>query len=175
MTYTLIVSASEAFSAYSQYGYLVRYQVIFSNFINCIEYCLQIHNLKLNVYISTHRKFISHEIMMAYFQQGPLIKIKYFQEEVLKFFVVLWRYMVFQFLIRSACLFEQIYPVLTNVQRGPRSNFWDHSQLFRPNGGVIEPNRTIFWAKCCIFRPIYYIFIDDILFQQCFHSINKRY
>ena len=71
MTYTLIVSASEAFSAYSQYGSLVKNWVIFSNFVNCIEHFLQIHHLKLNAYCSTHRRFISYEIMIAYFQQGP--------------------------------------------------------------------------------------------------------
>ena len=71
-----------------------------------------------------------------------MIKTKQFQKEVLKFFVVLWRYTVFQFFIRSACLFEQIYPVLTNVERGSRSSFRDLSQLFRTNGvGVIGPNR----------------------------------
>ena len=83
------------------------------------------------------------------FSVGSLIKTKQFQEEVLKFFVVLWRYMVFQFPIRSACLFEQIYPVLTNVYRRPRSNFWDHSQLFRTNGvGVIEPNLLMILYFC---------------------------
>ena len=99
------------------------------------------------------------------FSVGSLIKTKQFQEEVLKFFVVLWRYMVFQFPIRSECLFEQIYPVLTNIYRRLRSNFWDHSQLFRTNGvGVIEPNRPIFWAKYCIFRPMFYIFFMIIYF-----------
>ena len=34
----LIVSASEAFSTYLQYGSLVKFLVIFSVFVNCIKY-----------------------------------------------------------------------------------------------------------------------------------------
>ena len=31
------------------------------------------------------------------------------------------------------------------VERGPRSNFWDHSALFRSTGfAVIDPNRPFF-------------------------------
>ena len=82
---------------------------------------------------------------------GPLSKTKQFQKEVLKFFVSLWRYMVFQFSIKLACLFDQIYPVLANVERGSRSRFWDHSQLFRTNGVcIIEPNRPIFFKMLYI-------------------------
>ena len=33
----------------------------------------------------------------------------------------------------------------STVERGPRSNFWDHSALFRSTGfAVIDPNRPIF-------------------------------
>ena len=59
-----------------------------------------------------------------------LIKTKLFQNEVLKVFVVLWRYMVFQISLHFACFFESISgdngPVsfdLTNVERGLWSNF----------------------------------------------------
>ena len=55
---------------------------------------------------------------------------KQFQNEVLKFFFVLWRYMVFRISMRFAGLFGSIsgrnVPVtfdLSNVERGPRSNF----------------------------------------------------
>ena len=37
------------------------------------------------------------------------------------------------------------------VERGPRSNFWDHSALFRSTGfGVMDPNRPFFRENCCI-------------------------
>ena len=37
------------------------------------------------------------------------------------------------------------------VERGPRSNFWDHSALFRSTGfAVIDPNMPILREHCCI-------------------------
>ena len=51
---------------------------------------------------------------------------------------------------------------LSNVERGPRSNFWDHSQHFRTNGfHVIAPNMANFWVKCC--------FRDEIFTLSCPH------
>ena len=57
-------------------------------------------------------------------------KKKQFQNEVLKFFFVLWRYMVFRISMSFARLFLTIcgpnavfHFDLTNVERGPRSNF----------------------------------------------------
>ena len=56
---------------------------------------------------------------------------------------------------------------LSNVERGPRSNFWDHSQHFRTNGfRVIAPNRANFRVKCC--------FRDDIFTLTCPHLKTKR-
>ena len=56
------------------------------------------------------------------------------------------------------------------VERGPRSNFWDHSALFRSTGfGVIDPNRLIFREKCCL----YYIGAKSF-FWQCCHLNTKR-
>ena len=62
------------------------------------------------------------------------------------------------FLLGRHVFLSKIYPVLTNVERGLRSNFWDHSQLFQTIGiGAIEENGPTFWVKCCILRPMYYI------------------
>ena len=98
-----------------------------------------------------------HKIMQRFRQPFSyrIINKKQFQNEVLKFFFVLWRYMILQISMSFAQLFWSIYapnePVrfdLTNVERGPRSNFWDHSQHFRTNGfRVIAPNRANFRVK----------------------------
>ena len=71
--------------------------------------------------------------------------------------------MVFQFFLLGQHVFlSKIYPVLTNVERGLRSNFWDHSQLFQTIGiGVIEEDAPTFWVKSCILRPMYYIITLD--------------
>ena len=80
------------------------------------------------------------------------IKTKQFQNKVLKFFVVHWRNHVFQFSLRTKRLFGAIFLdngpvrfVLTNVERGPRSNFSDNLELSPTTGfGVIGQNRPIF-------------------------------
>ena len=99
-----------------------------------------------------------------------LIRTKQFQKEVLKFclcFGDIW----FSNFPLGRHVFEQIYPVLTNVERGSRSSFWDHSQLFRTNRvGVIEPNRPTFFVKWCIFRHMYYIL--GMIFYFCNSSIQ---
>ena len=91
-----------------------------------------------------------------------------------KFFVVLGRYMVFRISMSFAQLFlynsdcnEPVTFDLSNVERGPRSNFWDHSQHFRTNGFcVIAPNRANFRVKCC--------FRDDIFTLSCSHLKTKK-
>ena len=41
---------------------------------------------------------------------------------------------------------------ISDVKRGPRSNFWDHSELFQSTGfDVINPNRPIFRENCCLY------------------------
>ena len=90
-------------------------------------------------------------------------KKKQFQNKVLKFFFVLGRYMVFRISMRFARLFESISGRngpdkfdLSNVERGPRSNFWDHSQHFRTNGfRVIAPNMANFRVKCCFWGDLF--------------------
>ena len=92
---------------------------------------------------------------------------------------MLGRYKVFRISMSFAGLFDSIYgrnePVtfdFFNVERGPRSNFWDHSKHFWTNGfRVIAPNRANFrvkWlnranflVKCC--------FRDDIFTLSCPH------
>ena len=54
------------------------------------------------------------------------------------------------------------------VERGPRSNFWDHSALFRSTGFcVIHPNRPIFRENCCI------CYILGMIFWLCNPPIQK--
>ena len=73
----------------------------------------------------------------------------------IKFFIVLWKYMVLWISLHFACLFYTILDtdgilwfIFTNVERGPRSNFWDHLQHFQTNGfRAIEPNKPIFRVK----------------------------
>ena len=41
---------------------------------------------------------------------------------------------------------------ISAVERGPRSNFWDHSDLFHSTGfGLIDPNRPIIRGNCCLY------------------------
>jgi len=111
---------------------------------------------------------------------GFLSKQSNFRTKFLNSYVVLWRYMVFRISMRFTRLFLTISGGngpdrfdLTNVERGPRSNFWDHSQHFQTNGfGVIDPNRPILkeillilyiWGKSFFFANAAIWILQEIL------------
>ena len=118
-----------------------------------------------------------------------IIKTKQFQNEVLKFFVVHWRNQVFQFSLRlkrlSVFFFLDNDPVrfvLTNVERGPRSNFSDNVELYPTNDfGVIALNRPNFssiYPKNCkltedAFDNAYIQKLKEISTSSLWHSKDK--